>query len=210
MLNWSPNVSSSLHKPSLVFRRGCRSPSGEGAEGASGGGEALLASPLAGKMVLCALRPAVCSPLLHPGSNFLHAFLRALARPSLREGAVFVLVVHLLLLFPRVLLQSRGHPRTRQTAGTPWLVPRMVPEPGLHLTGADGRARDHRSYGQEMGPVTDLGRTDGSAPMRSHESSRYPPCPTSLESAFELPLIIFNNRLDKYLPKNRSDRPVLV
>lgn len=26
MLNWSPNVSSSLHKPSLVFHRGCRFP----------------------------------------------------------------------------------------------------------------------------------------------------------------------------------------
>lgn len=49
--------------------------------------------------------------------------------------------------------------------------------------------------------MVDLGRVDGSALMQSHESSRYPPCAASLESALELPPTLFNNQLDEYLPK---------
>lgn len=111
---------------------------------------------------------------------------------------MFVLVVHMVLLFPQVLLPAHTCPRTRWAAGTRRLVPSTVHHTP---TGRNGSAQARRSWGWETGSGMERGRSDGSAPTQSRESSQHAPCHISLKSAFELLLLIFNNQLDKYLPK---------
>lgn len=61
----------------------------------------------------------------------------------------------------------------------------------LRLAGAgDGRRGPSQSREESMALL-----------RQSCESSRSAPCHISLKSAFELLLLIFNNQLDKYLPK---------
>lgn len=95
-------------------------------------------------------------PFLHPGSNFLHAFPGALARLSLCEGDVFVLLVHMLSALSRVLLlacvpwdlQGSGHPAglCRARCTSLGFAPYNWKGPGSasHWTG--------EPRGQEMGP----------------------------------------------------------
>lgn len=198
MLNWSPHVSSSLHKPSLGFRRGCRFPR-VGKEQKGRRGEERLCWPCCSwESSRFVLRGQLSSPLF---SYILAATfftpLRELLPDHLCERETCLSWCCICSrLFPGCCCSLADTP-----GGTPRLVRGWGVSRDCTPTGDNGRARDHRSSGREMGPVVDPGRTDGSAPTRSRGSGRCAPCPTSLKSAFELPLVIFNKRLDKYLPK---------
>lgn len=110
-------------------------------------------------------------PFLHPGSNFLHAFPGALARLSLREGDVFVLLVHMLSALSRVLPPARA-PWDPQGLGHPAGLCQARCT-SLGFAPYNGRVQAQRATGQESHEGRRWGRGE-QWDARSHGAGENP------------------------------------